>query len=51
MIWVIQQWTNGKWDNSRHPDGQPMWYPRKSAAQIALRSLSRGRYRIIQVRD
>jgi len=52
MVWVIQVWSNGAWQNARHAiSGIPLMYPRKSAAQIALRSLPRGRYRILQVKD
>jgi len=61
VIWVIQQWqakpgvgetaSMGLWENVRHPDGMPMMYSRKCEAQIALRALPRGRYRITSVRD
>ena len=50
MVWIIQQWVFGQWANRMGPHG-PMYFGRKCEAQIALRSLPRGRYRIVQVRD
>jgi hypothetical protein len=50
MIWVIQQWLDGAWCNYYHGN-EVRCYSRKSEAQIALRILPHGRYRIISVRD
>jgi hypothetical protein len=51
MVWIIEKWINGGWRPVRHGNGMPLYYPRKCVAQIALRALPRGRYRIISVRN
>jgi len=53
MVWIIQMWAAGAWHNLRNPATLvTIWYSRKSAAQIALRSLPAGnRYRITQIKD
>lgn len=51
MIWLIQQWHKGDWHNLRDIHGAPVWYFRKCDAQIWLRKLPQGRYRIVKIKD
>lgn len=50
MVWVIDQWLDGAWCVKFGLHG-PMYFNRKCEAQIALRTLPKGRYRIRSVRD
>ena len=55
MVWVIEFYNeHGDWVFLRDTHGVPMWFAKKSSAQIALRTandLRPARYRITNVRD
>lgn len=50
-IYVIQRYAHPGWLSLKDRQGIVIWYYRRCDAQIALRALPRGRYRIAKIRD